>query len=81
MVKDQLISRKDVDKLNVLIKKILKSRKERKLTQFLVFLPSSRFDILSPFDIAPIDFAIKCFPLSNCFIDEKVIFEKNKSSF
>ena len=50
---------------------------------FLVFLPNtdgSRFDILSPFDIAPIDFAIKCFstPLSNCFIEEikrKVIFK------
>ena len=49
-----------------------------KVNSISSFLPnSSRFDILSPFDIAPIDFAIKCFPLSNCFIDD----EKNKSSF
>ena len=63
-----------------LLKDFKKSKRE-KVNSISSFLPSSRFDILSPFDIAPIDFAIKCFPLSNCFIDEEVIFEKNKSSF
>ena len=46
--------------------------------KFSSFLPSSRFDILSLFDIAPIDFAIKCFsnPLSNCFIEENYFQEE-----